>query len=111
MFKQVKFQKSLLNLPTVSMDRNQERNLTDIEMTVVRAAVGYINRGKELIFIVIIHYPSIITSNGLIPPFMIATQDEKIQTGHMKQSCVEPKGVVNIFPLFLLCREFPIYGF
>ncbi|PIC19529.1 hypothetical protein B9Z55_025049 [Caenorhabditis nigoni] len=31
-------------------------------------------------FIVIIHYPSIITSNGLIPPFMIATQDEKIQT-------------------------------
>ncbi|PIC20014.1 hypothetical protein B9Z55_025352 [Caenorhabditis nigoni] len=31
------------------MDRNQERNLTDIEMTVVRAAVGYINRGKELI--------------------------------------------------------------
>ncbi|CAO4368657.1 unnamed protein product [Caenorhabditis nigoni] len=33
----------------LSMDRNQERNLTDIEMTVVREAVRYINRGKELI--------------------------------------------------------------
>ncbi|PIC20009.1 hypothetical protein B9Z55_025349 [Caenorhabditis nigoni] len=31
------------------MDHNQERNLTDIEMTVVRAAIAFINRGKELI--------------------------------------------------------------
>ncbi|PIC13463.1 hypothetical protein B9Z55_027826 [Caenorhabditis nigoni] len=52
--------------------------------------------------IVIILYSFITTINYLIPAFMCATQDEKIQT--CVHTCIQvalsQKGVVHIFPLF-----------